>query len=95
MTPRAVWSASVLLATRGTRDALVLERSLRPEIERRGFRSTLRLRRAGTQVRIEVRSADTAALRATLNTLLAWIHLVRVTQRVARPVSPAATHRSG
>ncbi|MCI4337067.1 MAG: hypothetical protein L3K17_07760 [Thermoplasmata archaeon] len=83
------WSAR-LRAHRGDQESAVrLHRALAPEAEREVPRAhcTLTLSPDGN-VLLDIRTRDTGALRAALNTYLGWIDLAEATERVGH-VAPA------
>jgi KEOPS complex subunit Pcc1 len=70
--------------------AAIVMRALQPETKRRiTSRSRVALQYKGSRLIIKAEANDTSALRASLNSYLRWIGLVRDTIETAESLSPS------
>jgi tRNA threonylcarbamoyladenosine modification (KEOPS) complex Pcc1 subunit len=86
MSDRSEWTASITVR-RPTREAADrLSRTLLPEAAREVPRARSEIRRPSDRVvAIEIRTRDTGALRAAMNTFLGWTQLALTTEERAEP----------
>ena len=90
------WDATVTVSTKGRPDlADWIARSLAPEAARELSRAEARVReRRPGRFEVSIRANDAGAMRAALNTYLAWIHLSLATARAAEGKPPALGART-
>ena len=87
-------SATIRLEMASEKLAKALLTALAPETKRpTTSRSRVRLKRNGRRLTIRIEANDTSALRATLNSYLRWVALIRNTYKAAADLEKAPLAR--